>query len=130
MGLTDTFNIYNMKFLVLSLCAGLSQAGVLVSNAPAHHFQAATAPADHFLAATAPADHFSASTAPAALSNSPLLLLPLLTLFQTLPHQLLTILLMDMPLLLLTLLQILLLMLLLILLLLLDWVLLQHQFQE
>ena len=27
----------------------LLQAGVLVSNAPAHHFQAATAPADHFL---------------------------------------------------------------------------------
>merc|ERR1712234_87833 len=63
--LSDTFNIYKMKLLVLSLCAGLSQAGVLVSNAPAHHFQAATAPADHFLAATAPADHFLAATAPA-----------------------------------------------------------------
>merc|ERR1712198_292686 len=68
--LSDTFNIYNMKFLVLSLCAGLSQAGVLVSNAPAHHFQAATAPADHFLAATAPADHFAAATAPAAHFNA------------------------------------------------------------
>merc|ERR1712198_82492 len=68
--LSDTFNIYNMKFLVLSLCAGLSQAGVLVSNAPAHHFQAATAPADHFAAATAPADHFAAATAPAAHFNA------------------------------------------------------------
>merc|ERR1712227_1088530 len=54
-----------MKFLVLSAFVGLSQAGVLVSNAPANHFQAATAPADHFLAATAPADHFSAAPAPA-----------------------------------------------------------------
>merc|ERR1712227_466863 len=59
-----------MKFLVLFACVGLSQAGVLVSNAPANHFQAATAPADHFLAATAPADHFSAATAPAAHFNA------------------------------------------------------------
>merc|ERR1712126_188521 len=59
-----------MKFLVLSAFVGLSQAGVLVSNAPANHFQAATAPADHFLAATAPADHFSAATAPAAHFNA------------------------------------------------------------
>merc|ERR1712156_454608 len=54
-----------MKFLILSACVAAASAGVLVSNAPAHHFQAATAPADHFLAATAPADHFQAATAPA-----------------------------------------------------------------
>merc|ERR1711915_36419 len=54
-----------MKFLILSACVAAASAGVLVSNAPAHHFQAATAPADHFLAATAPVDHFSAATAPA-----------------------------------------------------------------
>merc|ERR1739838_864634 len=56
---------FRMKFLVLSACLAVASAGVLVSNAPAHHFQAATAPADHFSAATAPADHFLAATAPA-----------------------------------------------------------------
>merc|ERR1712168_741496 len=55
-----------MKFLVLSAFVGLSQAGVLVSNAPANHFQAATAPADHFLAATAPADTVPQLAPPAA----------------------------------------------------------------
>merc|ERR1712083_613790 len=57
--------LINMKLFVLSFCVATSSAGVLISTAPAHHFQAATAPADHFLAATAPADHFSAATAPA-----------------------------------------------------------------
>merc|ERR1712154_501724 len=71
-----------MKFLVLSAFVGLSQAGVLVSNAPANHFQAATAPADHFLAATAPADHFSAATAPAAHFNALLLQLTISLLLQ------------------------------------------------
>merc|ERR1711892_1485703 len=55
----------SMRSFVLSLCVAAASAGVLISNAPAHHFQAATAPADHFLAATAPADHFAAATAPA-----------------------------------------------------------------
>merc|ERR1739838_1202686 len=54
----------SMRSFVLSLCVAAASAGVLISNAPAHHFQAATAPADHFLAATAPADHFAADTAP------------------------------------------------------------------
>merc|ERR1712126_26660 len=60
-----TSSSISMKFLILSACLAVSQAGVLISTAPAHHFQAATAPADHFLAATAPASHFQAATAPA-----------------------------------------------------------------
>merc|ERR1712013_145689 len=60
-----------MKSFVLSLCVAAASAGVLVSNAPAHHFQAATAPADHFLAATAPADHFSAQKRSAPVEQFP-----------------------------------------------------------
>merc|ERR1719260_554727 len=43
-----------MKFLVLSAFLAVSQAGVLISTAPAHHFQAATAPAAAYTTLTLP----------------------------------------------------------------------------
>ena len=39
---------------VLSSLLSAAQAGVYISTAPAHHFQAATAPANHFQVAPSP----------------------------------------------------------------------------
>merc|ERR1719397_1842139 len=64
-----------MKFLVLSAFLAVSQAGVLISTAPAHHFQAATAPAavEQFPAAAPAAAYTSPYIAPAAAYTRPAL---------------------------------------------------------
>merc|ERR1719397_24449 len=64
-----------MKFLVLSAFLAVSQAGVLISTAPAHHFQAATAPAavEQFPAAAPAAAYTSPYIAPAAPYTTPAL---------------------------------------------------------
>merc|ERR1719268_727911 len=60
-----------MKFLILSACVAAASAGVLVSNAPAHHFQAATAPAavEQFPAAAPAALYTAGAPYAAAYTN-------------------------------------------------------------
>merc|ERR1719365_532994 len=62
-----------MKFLVLSACLAAANASVLVANAPAHHFQAATAPAavEQFPTAAPAAFYTNPYIAPAAAYTVP-----------------------------------------------------------